>query len=91
MTPRDLYEWAVKHDVQDCDIEIQYRDDGMLEIALQKKEFEEHLNEMWRIYSTGNISQIVEYNKQVESIKQCGYKVMRNSEGNHKLILIKNN
>lgn len=28
MTPRDLYEWAVKYDVQDCDIEIQYRDDG---------------------------------------------------------------
>ena len=28
MTPRDLYEWAVKHDVQDCDIEIQNRDDG---------------------------------------------------------------
>ena len=28
MTPKDLYEWAVKHDVQDCDIEIQYRDDG---------------------------------------------------------------
>ena len=23
---RDLYEWAVKHNVQDCDIEIQYRD-----------------------------------------------------------------
>lgn len=28
MTPKDLYEWAVKHDVQDCDIEIQYRDGG---------------------------------------------------------------
>ena len=28
MTPRDLHEWAVKHDVQDCDIEIQYRDGG---------------------------------------------------------------
>lgn len=28
MTPRDLYEWAVRHDVQDCDIEIQYRDGG---------------------------------------------------------------
>ena len=28
MPPRDLYEWAVKHDVQDCDIEIQYRDGG---------------------------------------------------------------
>ena len=63
----------------------------MLEIALRKKEFEEHLNKMWRIYSTGNVSQIMEYNKQVESIKQRGYKVMRNSEGNHKLILIKNN
>lgn len=28
MIPRDLYEWAVKHDVQNCDIKIQYRDDG---------------------------------------------------------------
>ena len=28
MTPKDLYEWAVKHNVQDCDIEIQYRDGG---------------------------------------------------------------
>ena len=67
------------------------RDDGMLEIALRKKEFEEHLNEMWRIYSTGNVSQIVEYNKQVQSIKQYGYKVMRNNAGNHKLILVENN
>lgn len=30
MTPKDLYEWAVKHNVQDCDIEIQYHDGGML-------------------------------------------------------------
>lgn len=28
MTPKDLYEWAVEHGVEDCDIEIQYRDDG---------------------------------------------------------------
>lgn len=68
-----------------------YRDDGMLEVALRKKEFEEHLDKMWRIYSTGNVSQIVEYNKQVESIKQCGYKVMRNSAGSHKLVLTENN
>lgn len=68
-----------------------YYDDAMLDIALRKKEFEGHLNEMWRIYLTGNVSQIVEYNKQVQSIKQYGYKVMRNSAGNHKLILIKNN
>lgn len=65
-----------------------YRDDGMLEVALRKKEFEEHLDKMWRIYSSGNASQIVEYNKQVEQIKQCGYKVMRNSTGNHKLVLV---
>ena len=68
-----------------------YRDDGMLEVALRKKEFEEHLDKMWRIYSTGNVSQIVEYNKQVESIKQYGYKVMRNSAGSHKLVLTENN
>ena len=65
-----------------------YRDDEMLEIALRKKEFEEHLNKMWRIYSTGNVSQIMECNKQVESIKQRGYKVMRNGAGNHKLVLV---
>lgn len=28
MTPKDLYKWAVEHGVEDCDIEIQYRDDG---------------------------------------------------------------
>ena len=28
MTPKKLYEWAVEHGVEDCEIEIQYRDDG---------------------------------------------------------------
>ena len=28
MTPKKLYEWAVEHGVEDCDIEIQYRDGG---------------------------------------------------------------
>ena len=28
MTPKDLYEWAVEHGVENCDIEIQYRDEG---------------------------------------------------------------
>ena len=28
MTPRDLYEWALEHGVENCDIEIQYRDGG---------------------------------------------------------------
>lgn len=28
MTPKDLYEWALEHGVENCDIEIQYRDDS---------------------------------------------------------------
>lgn len=28
MTLKDLYEWAVEHGVENCDIEIQYRDGG---------------------------------------------------------------
>lgn len=28
MTPRDLYEWALEHGVENCDIEIQYCDGG---------------------------------------------------------------
>lgn len=28
MTIQDLYEWGIKHNAKDLDIEIQYRDDG---------------------------------------------------------------
>ena len=28
MTIKELYEWAVKNGVENCDIEIQYRDSG---------------------------------------------------------------
>ena len=54
-----------------------------------KLEIEETLDEMWRIYRRGFISQIVEYNKQVSEIKKYGYKVLRNSVGVHKIVLIK--
>ena len=64
-----------------------YRDDNMLNIAMRKEEFEDQLNEMWHIYSTGQVRQIIEYNKQVSEIKRYGYKVMRNSEGKHKIVL----
>ena len=67
----------------------EFNDIGKLEIAARKKEFEETLNEMWRIYRRGLISQIIEYNKQVSEIKKYGYKVLRNSTGIHKIILIK--
>lgn len=67
----------------------EFNDAGKLEIAARKKEFEENLDEMWRIYRRGLVSQIVEYNKQVSQIKKYGYKVLRNSTGIHKIILIK--
>ena len=66
-----------------------FNDAGKLEIATRKKEFEETLDEMWRIYRSGLVSQIVEYNKQVSQIKKYGYKVLRNSIGIHKIVLIK--
>ena len=66
-----------------------WKNQSRLDIALRKHEFEETLNKMWKIYSQGNVQQIVAYNKQIAEIKRYGYKVMRNSAGNHKLILIK--
>ena len=63
-----------------------YKDEGMLEIMLRKREFEETLDKMWTIYSSGNPRQIIEYNKQVDYIKGFGLKVLRNSAGKHKII-----
>ena len=40
---------------------------------------------MWDIYHR-NPAQIVEYNKQLNSIKETGCKVLRNSAGKHKII-----
>lgn len=62
------------------------RDESMLDIALRKHEFEKTLDEMWRIYSSGNVCQIVEYQKQVDYIKSFGFKVLRNSAGKHKIV-----
>lgn len=63
-----------------------YKDRAMMEIFVQRQKFEERLDEMWRIYSTGNTRQIVEYQKQVDDIKSCGLKVLRNSAGKHKIV-----
>lgn len=64
-----------------------YKDSVMLEIFSQRENFEELLDEMWRIYLTGNIRQSVEYQKQVNDIKSCGLKVLRNSAGKHKIAM----
>lgn len=67
-----------------------YKDDSMLEIVLRKSEFEKNLDEMWVIYRSGNVRQVVEYQKCLEQIKSCGLKVYRNSEGKHKIAIPKN-
>ncbi len=67
-----------------------YKDDSMLEIALRKSEFEKNLDDMWAIYRSGNVRQVVEYQKGLEQIKSCGLKVYRNSEGKHKIVIPKN-
>ncbi len=63
------------------------KDDGRIEIACKKKEFEDTLNKMWKIYINGNINQLSHYQKQLNEIKNCGCKVMRNSKGEHKIII----
>ena len=57
------------------------------ELKLRRTEYENRLNEMWSIYMKGVPAQIVEYNKQVELIKQSGGKVLRNSAGLHKIVI----
>lgn len=66
-----------------------YKDESMLEITLRKKEFEQNLDDMWAIYKRGNIQQIVNYQKGVDQIKNSGLKVLRNSEGKHKIVVPK--
>ena len=67
----------------------EYKDKSMLEIALRKSEFEKNLDDMWAIYRSGNVKQIVEYQKGLEQIKSSGLKVYRNSEGKHKIVVSK--
>lgn len=64
-----------------------YKDEKMLDIALQKSKFEKNLDEMWAIYAKGCTQQIVEYNRGIEQIKSAGFKVYRNSVGKHKIVI----
>ena len=66
-----------------------YKDKSMLEITLRKKEFEKNLDDMWAIFGKGNTKQIIEYQKGVDQIKKAGLKVMRNSQGRHKIVVPK--
>lgn len=64
----------------------QNRDNIAFEIALQKQKYEENLDAMWRNIPY-NPKQIMEYNKQVDTIKSAGFRVYRNSEGKHKIVM----
>ena len=66
----------------------QYSDAAKLELAIRKKQFEDNLNEMWSAYRKGHVVVICDYNAQVSEIKKYGYKVLRNGEGIHKIVLI---
>lgn len=66
-----------------------YKDDFKMEIMLRRKEFEKNLDNMWANYSKGMVVQLVNYNKQLDSIKSCGLKVLRNSSGKHKIVVPK--
>lgn len=63
------------------------KDDLRLEIAVNKAKYENTLDEMWlKSFTLGNI-QLMEYTKQVNTIKSCGCKVLRNSKGKHKIVI----
>lgn len=64
-----------------------YRDASMMEIMCRREEFEKNLDDMWRIYTSGNLKQVFEYRKQIESIKAAGLQVLRSkSTGKHKIV-----
>lgn len=65
----------------------EYKDRGKMEVMCKRKSFEQNLDTMWDIYRRGNPQQIVEYNKGLAQIKECGLKVLRNSAGKHKIAL----
>lgn len=66
-----------------------YRDDSKMEIMFRRQEFEKNLDDMWSKYSKGIVIQLVNYNKQLDSIKSSGLKVLRNSSGKHKIVVPK--
>lgn len=64
-----------------------YKSSAMLEIMCRREEFEQHLDKMWQTYTSGNLQQVVEYKKQVRSIKDAGLEVLRSkSTGKHKIV-----
>lgn len=67
-----------------------YRDREMIDIMCNREKYEQNLDEMWRIYTSGNMKQVFEYRKQIETIKGVGLQVLRSkSTGKHKIVIPK--
>lgn len=66
-----------------------YRSMSKIDILCRQSEFEKNLDDMWAIYVRGNPAQLVEYNKELDQIKSCGLKVLRNSSGKHIIVVLK--
>lgn len=64
-----------------------YRDRAMIDIMCNREKYEQNLDEMWRIFTRGNMNQVFEYRKQIENIKSAGLQVLRSkSTGKHKIV-----
>lgn len=64
-----------------------YKDGCMVEIMCRRPEFEKRLDDMWKIYCSGNLKQVVEYKKQIADIKAAGLIVQRSkSTGKHRIV-----
>ena len=65
----------------------EYKDRAMLDIMCNREKYEQHLDEMWRIFKSGNMNQVFEYRKQVATIKEAGLVVKRHkTTGKHKIV-----
>ena len=64
-----------------------YRDGLIRDIGLNRAKYEKNLDEMWSIFRSGNMHQVVEYKKQVNYIKEAGFTVQRSkSTGKHRIV-----
>lgn len=64
-----------------------YKDGIMMEIMCRRQEFEQRLDDMWRVYTSGNLKQVVAYKQQIADIKAAGLIVQRSkSTGKHRIV-----
>lgn len=64
-----------------------YKDSARMDIMCRRSEFEKRLDDMWRIYTSGNMKQVVAYKQQIADIKAAGLVVQRSkTTGKHRII-----